>query len=372
MSITLKRPMFRMGGQARSEDTGITSGLRQAYSSAGFVVDETNLDNTNYPVSLTGGNPNLTGIGTMANFYNMFPKTTEKPVANKPLTIEERINELAKSYDITKEDDIASIMSGIGSGFSGAYTLGEALNKSAQARNQAIDARLQKAKEIKTKLALLPLENELQKELEKAKSKESDKQKAADAVRSIFNNRITEIQKQIQLNKGDDDKVIELSKQLQRLQRDRDDSILRINTPGSTKNERILNLAEAFIKSGNASDKDAATKAKKVYEQIEKGEDNNFAKGGSVGNKKMQMQMQNTETYSEPVTQEENEASVDMPYEAFRARIPSTVPDDIVQLIYYNKSAFTDFANIQAQADVYDFNNKYNVQLVLPMQTQTT
>jgi organic radical activating enzyme len=370
MSITLKRPMFRMGGQARSEDTGITSGLRQAYSSGDFVVDESNLDNTNYPVSLTGGNPNLRGIGAMANFYNMFPKTTERPVVNKPLTIEERINELAKSYDITKEDDIASIMSGIGSGFSGAYTLGEALNKSAQARNQAIDARLQKAKEIKTKLALLPLENELQKELEKAKSKESDKQKAADAVRSIYNSRITLIQKQIQLNKDDEDKVIELSKQLQKLQRDRDDSILRINTPGSTKSERIGKLAEALIAKGEATSKNAAAKAKKLYEEIESGEDVSFAKGGSVGNKKMQMQ--NTETYSEPVTQEENEASVDMPYEAFRARIPSTVPDDIVQLIYYNKSAFTDFANIQAQADVYDFNNKYNVQLVLPMQTQTT
>jgi hypothetical protein len=371
MSITLKRPMFRMGGQAGSEDTGITSGLRQPYSTAGFVVDETNLDNTNYPISLTGGNPNLNGIGAMANFYNMFPKTTERPVANKPLTIEERINELAKSYDITKEDDIASIMSGIGSGFSGAYTLGEALNKSAQARNQAIDARLQKAKEIKTKLALLPLENELQKELEKAKSKESDKQKAADAVRSIYNSRITEIQKQIKLSEGDNAKVLELAKQLQRLQRDRDDSVLRINTPGSTKNERISKLAEALIAKGEATSKNAAAKAKKLYEEIESGEDTSFATGGSVGNKKIEMNM-NSQMNQEETMQEETDASVDMPYEAFRARIPSTVPDDIVQLIYYNKSAFTDFANIQAQADVYDFNNKYNVQLVLPMQTQTT
>jgi hypothetical protein len=371
MSITLKRPMFRMGGQAGSEDTGITSGLRQPYSTAGFVVDESNLEGNNYPLSLTGGNPNLMGIGTMANFYNMFPKTTEKPVVNKPLTIEERINELSKAYDITKEDDIASIMAGVGSGFSGAYTLGEALNKAAQARNQAIDARLQKAKEIKTKLALLPLENELQKELEKAKSKESDKQKAADAVRSIYNSRITEIQKQIKLSEGDNAKVLELAKQLQRLQRDRDDSILRINTPGSTKNERISKLAEALIAKGEATSKNAAAKAKKLYEEIESGEDTSFATGGSVGNKKMQMNA-NQQMNQEETMQEETDASVDMPYEAFRARIPSTVPDDIVQLIYYNKSAFTDFANIQAQADVYDFNNKYNVQLVLPMQTQTT
>ena len=116
--------------------------------------------------------------------------------------------------------------------------------------------------------------------------------------------------------------------------------------------------------------KNAAERAKKLYEQIESGEDVSFAKGGSVGNKNMQMQ--NTEMSSEPSMEEENEASVDMPYESFRARVPSTVPDDIVQLIYYNKSAFTDFANIQAQRVFYDFNNKYNVQLVLPMQTQTT
>ena len=40
MSITLKRPMFRMGGQARSEDTGITSGLRQPYQVGRLVTDE--------------------------------------------------------------------------------------------------------------------------------------------------------------------------------------------------------------------------------------------------------------------------------------------------------------------------------------------
>ena len=370
MSITLKRPMFRMGGQAGSEDTGITSGLRQPYSTAGFVVDESSSDNTNYPISLTGGNPNLNSIGAMANFYNMFPKTTERPVASKPLTIDERLNELAKSYDVSREDDFSALMSGIGSGFSNAYTLGEALNKTNMARNQIINEKIQKAKDIKTKLALLPIENELLKELEKAKSKESDKQKSADAVRSIYDGRIKEIENQIVKAKGDDAKVLELANKRNLLKRDRDDAILRINTPGSTKSERILNLAEALIKAGNATDKNASEKAKKLYKQIESGEDASFAKGGSVGNKNMQMQ--NTEMSSEPSMEEENEASVDMPYESFRARVPSTVPDDIVQLIYYNKSAFTDFANIQAQRDVYDFNNKYNVQLVLPMQTQTT
>lgn len=362
MSITLKRPMFRMGGQARSEDTGITSGLRQGYEEGNLVeqLKGTSLD------------PNLQGIGAAANFYNMFPKTVEKQTVSKPLTIEERLNELAKSYDVSKEDDFSALMSGIGSGFSGAYTLGEALNKANMARNQIINEKIQKAKDIKTKLALLPLENELQKELERAKSKESDKQKSADAVRSIYDSRIREIENQIKssYSANDNEKVVELAKKLNSLKRDRDDAILRINTPGSTKNERISKIAEALIAKGEATSKNAATKARKLYEEIESGEDVSFAQGGSVGNKNMQMQ--NTEMSSEPTIKEEDQTSVDMPYESFRARIPSTVPDDIVQLIYYNKSAFTDFANIQAQRDVYDFNNKYGVQLVLPMQTQTT
>ena len=64
--------------------------------------------------------------------------------------------------------------------------------------------------------------------------------------------------------------------------------------------------------------------------------------------------------------------TVQMPYEEFRAAIPAEVNDEIVQLIYYNQDAFADFAQISTQADVYAFNNKYGVSLVLPMDTETT
>jgi hypothetical protein len=52
--------------------------------------------------------------------------------------------------------------------------------------------------------------------------------------------------------------------------------------------------------------------------------------------------------------------------------MPANVSDDIVQLIYYNPTAFSDFANIEAQDDVYEFNAKYDVNLVLPFKTETT
>ena len=75
-------------------------------------------------------------------------------------------------------------------------------------------------------------------------------------------------------------------------------------------------------------------------------------------------------TETETVT-EGQQPTVQMPYQEFRAAIPAEVSDEIVQLIYYNEDAFADFSQITSQADVYAFNNKYGVSLVLPMDTET-
>ena len=104
----------------------------------------------------------------------------------------------------------------------------------------------------------------------------------------------------------------------------------------------------------------------------------NFSTGGRVG-----YQMGTPATGAMPVAtetvmeeqtvaEEPQQASVPLPYSEFRAKIPAEVSDEIVQLIYYNQNAFADFAQITTQADVYAFNNKYGVSLVLPMQTEMT
>ena len=76
--------------------------------------------------------------------------------------------------------------------------------------------------------------------------------------------------------------------------------------------------------------------------------------------------------FTETETITEQQPTVQMPYEEFRAAIPPEVNDEIVQLIYYNQDAFADFSQITTQSDVYAFNNKYGVSLVLPMDTETT
>jgi len=53
-------------------------------------------------------------------------------------------------------------------------------------------------------------------------------------------------------------------------------------------------------------------------------------------------------------------------FETLRARLPKEIGDDIVRLISTSPEALEDFATIQTQQDVNNFNMKYDVELILP------
>ena len=59
-------------------------------------------------------------------------------------------------------------------------------------------------------------------------------------------------------------------------------------------------------------------------------------------------------------------APVGMTYDELRARLPETISDEIVILLSQSGQALEDFATIQTQQDVDNFNTKYNVNLILP------
>ena len=165
-----------------------------------------------------------------------------------------------------------------------------------------------------------------------------------------------------------------------------DDGVNSLLTKSDTLLESAKDLAQALITANMVSnEEEALTKAiilitglKKILYK---------ARGGRVGYQfgtpntgAMPIQASATETIDTPnadfteteTVTEGQQASVEMPYQEFRAAIPAEVSDEIVQLIYYNQDAFADFAQISTQADVYAFNNKYGVSLVLPMDTETT
>lgn len=56
-------------------------------------------------------------------------------------------------------------------------------------------------------------------------------------------------------------------------------------------------------------------------------------------------------------------------YAMLRQRLPQEITDDVVKLIAYNKEAFADFASIKNQEDVNSFNEKYGVELVIDVAT---
>jgi hypothetical protein len=89
-----------------------------------------------------------------------------------------------------------------------------------------------------------------------------------------------------------------------------------------------------------------------------------LAKGGRVG---LQMGGQPMPA-AMPTDQGPVQASPvqDLTFEELRARLPQIITDDIVTLIASSEQALTDFANIQTQQDVNSFNQKYEVNLQLP------
>jgi hypothetical protein len=65
-------------------------------------------------------------------------------------------------------------------------------------------------------------------------------------------------------------------------------------------------------------------------------------------------------------TVEEDMPSDQLSYEELRSRLPVEITDDIVRLLVSSTAALGDFAQIQTQQDVDNFNAKYGVNLVLP------
>ena len=74
---------------------------------------------------------------------------------------------------------------------------------------------------------------------------------------------------------------------------------------------------------------------------------------------------QGIRAFSENI-EEETPAPSELSFEELRGRLPPEVTDDIINLIVQSPSALVDFAEVQTQTDVDNFNAKYGVNLVLP------
>jgi len=91
-----------------------------------------------------------------------------------------------------------------------------------------------------------------------------------------------------------------------------------------------------------------------------------FADGGAV-TEDVNI-MTETPTSMTDVNVEETVNPEQLSYDELRARLPKEIGDDIVTLLANSYEALGDFAQIRTQTDVDQFNQKYQVQLVLPQE----
>jgi len=69
-----------------------------------------------------------------------------------------------------------------------------------------------------------------------------------------------------------------------------------------------------------------------------------------------------------PTDQGQDDTVQDLSFEELRSRLPQEITNDIVKLLSESKQALVDFANIRTQQDVNAFNQKYDVNLVVPQE----
>ena len=361
--------MFMRGGMGYSaQGTGITSGMdapRPRYYGGGTI----------------GGG---TIMGNMMGNRTGFAKPMSYEDQQEALTVEEQ-----KIVETPKGQNVYDVISSFGTyanmrnpdgtykttGEAG-FEQAEAISKIRKDRKDLQDAA--KLKEIERKRTRLDTEDQRAFDLNKLDIEQAGKV----AIQELQNAGAIDVAK-IQFDPartatGLKIKELKELKDTNKISESEYDTRLKDILSGTSTQKDLANITAALI-SGGADPKTAAADAIRIYLQIQGvlGVDLKAA-GGRAG-----YQMGTSSTGAMPVqtaevtetveeVKEPNEASVPMSYQDFRAKIPAEVSDEIVQLIYYNQNAFADFAQITTQADVYAFNNKYGVSLVLPMQTEMT
>ena len=70
---------------------------------------------------------------------------------------------------------------------------------------------------------------------------------------------------------------------------------------------------------------------------------------------------------ADPIKEDDSPVQ-ELSYQELRTRLPSTISDQVVQLIANSKQALLDFAEIRTQQDVDQFNQLYDVTLTLPQE----
>ena len=414
MNRILKRPMFRMGGSPQFEfqerTTGVLSGLdgpklnasRTGYQLGG-LGENPNKDIIFPPMSKqmvdlgmgAGGGRDISGIKSLDIVEDSSnTEETEKNASEKRSRLEELFEEqlrLGKKFAAEDEGRKAGMPGSLSSALMtfGLNLLGQPGGNLAGAIGKAGAPALSKFQAAR--------------EAERLDKRKTEREMRRDALDRAFDLREAEIEADAEVRSelGKDNRFAFEATQdtMKKLQEDEKTLVKEISdlekkqAAGTITDEEIIMLEDKKTnKSNNEELQVLITKEKKtdkVAEAILKGvangvftfEDYKIYKetgeypkgmkdGGRAGYQMGGEVVEDVAMMSESanIAPTAPAQTQDLTYDELRARLPREITNDVVTLIATSKQALTDFANIQTQQDVDNFNQTYNVNLVLPQE----
>ena len=364
MSRVLSRPMFRRGGSA---DEGITSGLRKDFNIGGWEqkVIPTKAEMGRFRDLLGPRAPDKSlsdflmnwGVNLVGNAPTGNILQTAATEAKAPLERFQAQRALEKQGARQETADLLGAVMG---------AKAEVLGGESAGSMYASQVKATESKRLLSELFSLeaiqnnPAEKKTEKEYKKAKALLMIELQAykgtSGAVDSLFN-----VGAQADLVIGGIQEDLTSST----------DTITIINDAGEEEEviegKYYLGNPSAL---GQRTQEIWLTRYKQAQEQAL-----GLAKGGRAGYQagtlvdeqvsEVEETPQGIRSFSENI-EEEVPASNELSFGELRGRLPPEVTDDIINLIVQSPSALVDFAEVQTQSDVDNFNVKYGVNLVLP------
>lgn len=343
----MQRPMFKMGGKAASQGTGITSGLdnKVNYSIGGGVIQGQNM----------GGREGFQD--PEYNYNSLLRSAIDK--------IEQR-NKAMEGMDSLINLQAAQAASNALSQESSNNPLDIIVNLAKQGTSIALPAL-----SAKKKLELKKLDPSTDLALAKAFKKDSTGSQKVYELKKADLDRINKelYDQNILLSKTSDlEEQAKIKRNIALLQESKNLVFSTFQTDEELRSDLIT---KAAISGYPITDKEID----KIIARIRGGN----AMGGTPNRVERQMgsPMMGEQPMSpapqmaaqKDVAMETQKDSGNKVYAMLRSRLPQEVPDEVVQLISYNKEAFADFASIKNQEDVTSFNEKYGVELVIDVAT---
>ena len=331
----MQRPMFKMGGKAASQGTGITSGLDEKINMTDGRANYKNGPVTSQDflkIAMDKYNRQQDAMAGMGDLINL----QAAQAASNALSQESSNNPLDIIVNLAKQ------------GTSIALPALSARKKLALKMNDP-SAELGFAK------ALKPTSSGSQKVFEMKFAKLDQLEKALD-------------------NLNEQKETLDPKAYLDQKQRIERRMKLTIGSSYQTDEELRADLREEFIDLYGT--RPSGSQLDKEVQEYKKSMGLPFADGGRV-ERQMGSPMMGEQPMAQPqqmtaqqdVAMETQQDSGNKVYAMLRSRLPQEVPDEVVQLISYNKEAFADFASIKNQEDVTSFNEKYGVELVIDVAT---